>query len=286
MFGILSSPLDDLGLGGLYSTDGSGNPSGWLWNRIVNNTISEATLEFELEQTDDYKRRFPAVEYLKAEARAGRFTGTPTAKTVVEYERNAKNILQSAQLPPEFYDNNTEDLQSLMMRGISPVELEQRVGQGWARVQSADPAIRQAFSDFYGVGNGDSALAAFFLDPTNMVQNLDRMSKSAYTAGKGIQAGVGLDRTTAERISAMTTSDTQIDQGIGQLSEYGTLFDEGVAEAEDLSLEGAGVDAAFGNDAKARSALERRLIGRQANRGLGGGGAVQTQRGLIGTGNA
>jgi hypothetical protein len=286
LFSLLSSMLGELRLGGLYSVDASGAPSGWLWDRIINNSISEATLEFEIEQTDEYKRRFPAVEFLKSEARAGRFTGPPTAATVIEYEREAKRILQGAQLPPEFYDNDTEDLQGLMMKGISTVELEQRVGQSWARVQSTNPAIRQAFSDFYGVGNGDSALAAFFLDPNNMTQNLDRMSRSAYTAGIGRQAGVGLDKATAERITTMTTNDAQIDQGIGQLSEYSTLFDEGITETQDLSVEGAGVDAAFGNNAEARSALERRLISRQANRGLGGGGAVQTQRGLIGTGNA
>ena len=278
--------LKELKLDSLYTVDGSGTPGGWLWDKIVNNEISDATLEFEVEQTDAFKQRFPAMAYLQAESAAGRSSVAPSARAILQYEQQVKGILQGAQLPPEFYDNDQEDLQGLMMKGISPVELEQRVGQGWARVQGADPAIRQAFSDFYGVGNGDSALAAFFLDPANMVQNLERMSKSAYTAGKGMQAGLGLSQTASERIAAMTTSDAQIDQGIGQLSDYSGLFSEDVTETQDLTAETTGVDAAFGNDAQARAALERRLIGRQANRGLGGGGAVQTQRGLIGTGNA
>jgi hypothetical protein len=286
LFSQLASVLQELEMDGLYSVDGSGAPSGWLWDKIVNNEISDATLEFEVEQTDTFKQRFPALAYLRTESAAGRSTVAPTARAILEYERDVKGILQGAQLPPEFYDNNQQDLQGLMMKGISPIELEQRVGQGWARVQGADPAIRQAFSDFYGVGNGDSALAAFFLDPTNMVQNLERMSRAAYTAGRGARAGIGLSQAAAERVATMTTSDAQIEQGLGELGQYSSLFTEDVTETQDLAVETTGVDAAFGNDAQARAALERRLIGRQANRGLGSGGAVQTQRGLIGTGNA
>ena len=275
----------EAGLGELFSFT-NGTPSGWLWDKIVNNEISDATFEFQVEQTEAFKRRYPAVAWLRAQNVSGASSLPATMAAVREYENQARGLMQAAGLPPEFYDNNVDDLQGLMMKNISLVELEQRVGEGWSRVQATDPAIRQAFSEFYGVGQGDAALAAFFLDPTQMVQKLDRMSRTAYTAGLGRNAGINLSKVAAERITALERTDAEMRQGISELSGYNTLFDEGVTETQDLTVEQQGVDAAFFDNTQARQQLERRLIERNANRGGASGGAIQTQRGIIGTASA
>ena len=202
LFEQLAQMAQEAGLGELFSFT-NGTPSGWLWDKIVNNEISDATFEFQVEQTDAFKRRYPAVAWLRAQNVSGASSLPATMAAVREYENQARGLMQAAGLPPEFYDNNVDDLQGLMMKNISLVELEQRVGEGWSRVQATDPAIRQAFSEFYGVGQGDAALAAFFLDPTQMVQKLDRMSRTAYTAGLGRNAGINLSKVAAERITAL-----------------------------------------------------------------------------------
>jgi hypothetical protein len=285
LFEQLAQMAQEAGLGELFSFT-NGQPSGWLWDKIVNNEISDSTFEFQVEQTDAFKRRYPAVAWLRSQNVGGRSSLPATMATVREYENRARDLMRSAGLPPEFYDNNVDDLQGLLMKDISLVELEQRVGEGWARVQSTDPAIRQAFSEFYGVGQGDAALAAFFLDPTQMVNKLDRMSRTAFTAGMGRNAGVDLGKVAAERITALDRSDAEMRQGIGELAGYNTLFTEGVTETQDLSVEKEGVDAAFFDNTQARQQLERRLIERNANRGGATGGALQTNRGIIGTSSA
>ena len=170
--------------------------------------------------------------------------------------------------------------------GLSPVEIEQRLGQSWERVRNTDPAVRAAFSSFYGTLAGDAALAATFLDPTRTVSALEKQSRAAYTSGMGQRLGIDLDQEVSERIAGLPRTEAGIYENLTQLNQLqgSGIFDEGITETSDLSTQNTGVAAVFDGDGKAAQALERRTIERNAARASVPGGAIRTQRGATGLG--
>ena len=61
IFNNLVGIITAAGLDGLYTVDASGNPGGWLWDRITDGIDSEALLMLEFEQTPQFQQRYPAI---------------------------------------------------------------------------------------------------------------------------------------------------------------------------------------------------------------------------------
>lgn len=278
----LASFLTSYGLGGLFTTDASGLPGGWLWDQIVSGTDSEAGLQLALEQTSVYQQRYGVITRMRAEAASGKPVVVPTISQVREYETNAAAMMRQAGFPPWFYDSY-EDVQGLLEANISLSELEQRVGQSWDLVHNTDPAIQQAFQDFYGVA-GDAALASFYLDPDKTISQLERASRAAYAGGMGKTLGLNLDKTLSERIASLPTSPEGITQDLTQVAELQGrgVFTEGVTEVTDLTAENQGLGAAVFGDGAAAAQIERRIARRRANESSATGGAALTQVGQVG----
>ena len=158
---------------------------------------------------------------------------------------------------------------------------EQRVGQGWSTVRDADPAVRKAFSDFYGIDQGDAALAAFVLDPSKSLATIDKASRSAYTAGYGRTMGIDVNKDYAERIAGLGQSVTATQQDLAQVAKMQNLYAGGITETPDINAN-TGIEATMFGNAEAGAKLERRLLERQAGDRGGAGGAVITQQGAAG----
>jgi hypothetical protein len=162
-----------------------------------------------------------------------------------------------------------------------------RLDQTWSRVHDSDPAIRQAFDEFYGVGQGDAALAAFYLDPDMTIANLDKAGRAAFAAGTGRNLGINMDKTMAERIAVFNPdgTDAGIVQDLTTVNRLKGAFTEGFTETSDLTTD-TGLEATVFGDAAASSAIERRLLERKANEQSSFGGSLLTSEGLTGVRSA
>lgn len=284
IYNQLTSYLQYLGLGDLFTQTAGGDPSGWLWDQITKGIDTPEQLIVALEGTQAFQTRYQVIFDLRKRAAAGEPVQVPTIGQVREYEDTMAAMMRQAGMPTWFYDSY-KDMQGLIRKGISPQELEGRIAAGWTMVRDIDPAIRQAFSDFYGVGRGDSALAAFILDPTKTLSMLEKSSRAAYTAGYGSTMGVTVDKELAERIASLPKTEAGIQQDLAEASRMQGLTTEGLTETEDLT-DKTSLEAVSLGSGKARSALERRQLERSAQDRSSTGGAAMTQQGLVGARSA
>lgn len=282
MYSTMASYLQSLGLGALAGVDGSGAPSGWLWNQLQSGVDTAAELQQAIEQTDVWRNEYGVIVEQRARAGRGEPTYVMTVEEVVAYRNNAKQVMKAAGLPASFYDQ-ASDFDGPILNGLSVAEISDRVGEVFQRTKNVDPAIRAAFEDFYGVGQGDAALAAFFLDPQKTMSQLDKQSRSAYAAGMGAKYGIGISKQTAEELTTFAPSDAAINNGLQQVAGMAGALEDGLFDSGDLSTE-TGVDSVFKNDALATRQINRRLTERRAVNSNSVGGAALTNQGLAGVG--
>ena len=192
-------------------------------------------------------------------------------------------MLRQVGAPSTMYQSQAY-LQGLMGRGLSPVEVESRLGQAWTAVAETPIEVRQAFSDFFGVGGDTEALLGIYLDPETTLADLDRMSRTAYTAGMGKVTGLTVDRALAERIQALPMTQAGIVDSLQRtatVAQSGLLTETFGEGAQDLTQQDA-VDSTIFGDGAAAGRLERRTIERQANARSSTGGAALSDQGLTG----
>ncbi len=285
-YATMASFLQSMGLGALAGTDANGQPSGWLWNALQSGVDTPDELDQAIQQTSIWKDRFAVIVQQRADAAAGKPVQVMTPAEVVAYENSAKQLMRNAGLPATFYDQPS-DFNALMIQGISPAELNDRLGESFTRARNVSPEIRQAFESFYGVGQGDSALAAFFLDPTRTIDSLDRASRAAYAAGLGKAYGINdISKSEAEKLTTFAVTDSAVNQGLGQVAaEKPITTDNSLFDASHLGDETA-IKSVFENDAAATSAINRRITERRSANTNSVGGAALTQQGLLGAGSA
>lgn len=280
-FDDVASLLAKIGLGGLFSVDsGTGAAGGWLWDQLADD-IGVDALWLRVTQTDPYKAQFGIIDKLRA-AKAGNPTITvPTEADVLSYRDRVGAAMKAAGLPSWFYDENS-DFDNLMLNDLSPVEVEDRLGSAWTRVVSTNPAIKAKFSEFYGVADGDAALAAFYLDPEHTTNKLERASRAAYTSGMGSTLGLNIGKDIAERVADLPLSEAGINAGLGDVSGMAPLYNETISETTDLTSN-TGLEASVFGSGEAKAALDRRRIERQSVNANSGGAAV-SNRGVVGVG--
>lgn len=285
LFQQIGAYLTEMGLGDLLTTSG-GKPAGWLWDQITNGLDNQAALMVALEDTPQFNQRYGIIKEMRQQALTGKAVHVPTVAEVREYETTVASMMRQAGLPDYMHDSY-QDAHNLMRNGLSAAEVEQRLGQAWERVRSTDPAVRDAYSSFYGA-EGDAALAATFLDPTKTLSQIERQSRAAYTAGYGQRMGIPIDQQAAERIADLPKTEAGIFQDLTQINQLkgSGIFDETMGEAADADLEAntTGLDAVIFGDGAANQAMQRRTEERKAVDRSASGGALRTQRGATGLG--
>lgn len=279
-FAALSSYLTSIGLGSLFTMQ-DGQPGGWLWQQVVQGITTEDELLINLQQTTEFQERFPVIAFQQQENAAGRPTLVMRPDQILAYEEAVVDAMRRAGMPTWFYDNRVEDVQGLMMRGLSPDAIIERVNTAYEYVAAAPVEVRQKFDEFYGAGQSDAALAAYILDPARTLASLERAQRSATVAGLGQRLGVGVSQQRAERIADMGVTESSIQQGLTQVAELGGLYQESVGEVTDITQE-TGLESVFEGSAAASTALERRRLQRQSVEQSGQGGATLTREGVLG----
>lgn len=282
-FRTLSAYLEDLGLGQLFTTDAEGNPSGWLWDKIKSGVDTAEELRAAVEQTDVWRNQYSVIVAQREQRAQGKAVQVMTPEEVQAYRGTAAALMRQYGLPSWFYDQ-ASDFNDLILAGVSPRELEDRIGNAYNVVANMDPKIKQSFSNFYGV-QGDAAIASYFLDPDKTQAQLDRVARASYAGGIAKAYGFDLSKDRAEYFSLADRQPAGIAQDMADIGALGTQLNEGFTETQDLTANDA-FDAIVMGDAEARRKLEARVIQRRTVDQTSQGGALMTQRGLTGVGTA
>jgi hypothetical protein len=248
----------------------------WAIDMIVRG-FSEPEILQSMRRTPQFQARFPAI----AEREAAGLSAISPAD-YVNYERAASQLGAYYGIP--FNLANREAIRQLLVNDVSANELESRIREGFGRVQSLPPEVRQWFGEIYGPSS-DRALASFFIDPDLAAPELLRMAQAAEAGGRAARLGIGIDRATAEGLARSDISSAQLQSGFEELANTRALYDETISETDNLDVNREGVAATFGTNANARRAVQRRADRRAAE--FAGIGDVATDRGgVIGLGVA
>lgn len=281
----LKSFMDSMGLGALFTVDSNGNPGGWLWQQLKSGVETGPELQAAMEQTDVWKDRFAVIVEQRKRQAAGKPVQVMSTKEVIDYEETAAILMRQYGMPSWFYDQQS-DFNDLILNGIAPNELGDRIRGAYNTVANVSPEIKQTFREFYGPGMSDAAIAAYFLDPEKTQQRLDQVALSSYAGGIAKEFNLELKRSNAELFSDLGYTDRGVSDALGQINAMTPVFTEGFTETQDLTANNEGFDATVRGDGNAQAALERRILRRRANGQSSAGGGLLTQEGLTGAGTA
>lgn len=178
---------------------------------FLKNGYSSDTIALLLQQTDEYKARFPANTARLA-------AGLPVLNPAqyISTEQAYRQVLQSAGLPPGFYDSNS-DFTNWISGDVSPTEIQQRVQVASDLVTNADPATLSAFQQMYGADAGH--LVAYALDRTVAEPLLEKQYRAAQIAGAAANNALGIGQTQAETLAGAGITQQQATQGFGQIGQ-------------------------------------------------------------------
>lgn len=298
VFNTLSQTLDSLGMGELFKmpgpdgtnmAPGGGNaaPSGWLWDQIIAGTVNDqASLNMALEKTPVWQRLFGDV--INGQRAAAKKDPTTvhimTPAELAAYRQVNNQLARQFNLPTNFYDD-VHDWDALAIGQVDPTEVRDRIVNGWNDVANADPNVQAAFNAYHGI-NSAQEMAAFFLDPSHSLANLELSAQEAVIGGTGARYGFGLERPLAERIARNGVTQIAAQQQFGALQQAAGFFRQNVGEAGgDLTNEAIanqfGVSPTPGTDV---TDLERRRTERIGTTTAATGGPTETRRGIAGVG--
>jgi len=266
-FSRLRALLNRVGLSEL-----EGAVQGIITGGTVDLSDSDAIL-FALRDQPAYQKRFAANA-----ARAKKGLPELDPSTYVSLEESYRQLMRSNGLPLGFFDE-ASDFQTFIEGDVSPMELQDRIEQGYAKVRDADPEVKRQMQQLYGVD--DTALTAYFLDPQKAAPLLTRQARAAQIAARGKeQAGLQLTAETAESLAARGITPEEAQQ---RFAERGAL--EGLYQpiyGEERLTEEQMLGATFGYDVKAQQELMKRQRQRLAEF-QGGGQFARTTGATSGT---
>ena len=209
-----------------------------------------------------------------------------SAEEYLDLERGYAEEMRRAGLPPGFYDD-PEDFRQFIAADRSIAEVRDDIVAQFQRINEAPQEVRSYFADIYGV-DGDSALAAFFLDPDRGAQLLDEVATVGEIGGTARRFGFDLTSERAMRLASLGVDIDSASRGFSELAKLTPLFEETIGEGimgEDLEAENEGLDYAFGVDGRGFRAIENRRRRRIA--AFSGGSSVAAdESGMFGLGTA
>jgi hypothetical protein len=263
-FATLKSYLKDFGLESLEGT---------LTELMARGIDEEASVLFELRNTDVFKTRFKANEVRRA---AGLPSLSPRA--YLDQENTYREVLRRGGMLEYF--NRQDIFESLIGGDVSPQELFDRMTNAYQVVREANPAVKAQMRTLYKVEDKD--LAAFFLDPKSGVDVLKRKAQAAKIAATGLErSGIQLGPESAEDIASRGFTDTQASEAFGSIGQQAELY-KPIQRGEEEIGEEQRIGAAFGYNTDAFNLVERRRA-KRLGEFKGGGQFARTTGATSGT---
>lgn len=212
----------------------------------------------------------------------------------IQQEQDYLARLQARGMPIGFYDSQAE-LAKFIGSDVGVTELDARISQGYQAAQRAPQSVKDQLASLYNITEKD--LAAYYLDPTKATDIVMSKSKNAELFGRQInaaqiaaqgqiQAGIQLERGTAEDLAAQGITGETAQTGFTQIQEQQQLFATTTAEAasgQQAISQAEQISGTFGTNAAARQAIASRKRKRTAEFQQGGS-LLASQAGNIGLG--
>lgn len=268
----------------LLSQFGLSSLADWAWKTYTEAGGGDLGLQLvqsELPERQEYKQRFPAIL-----ARQQKGLAAISPADYLNYETTVRQAFVSHGLPLPTTGHDFNDIiAGLLEHDVSASEVvNDRIGKAFNRVANAPVEVRDAARRVWGI-DGEANLAALFLDPERTSRELERLSQSMSIAGNASRFGLDVGADRAGRLADLGAAD-QLNK-LGDVAQLAPLFAENADENVDLTAEGEGLSAAFGEDAQSAEEINRRLAERKAAFS-GGGRPSSSQRstapGLTGLG--
>jgi len=175
---------------------------------LVQAGYSADTVAIQLQQTEEYQRRFVAN---KARLAAGLPVLSPAE--YISTERAYRQVMVDSGLPTGFYDSQS-DFQSFLERDISPTEIQARVTVVQDALNNADNATMNYFKQFYSTGD----IVAYALDPDRTSAVLEKRYRASQVAGAASGQGLRIDQATAESLASQGVTQETARSGFGFVS--------------------------------------------------------------------
>ena len=190
----------------------------------------------------------------------------------LSYKTNLKNL----GMPKGFYDTK-EAFANFIANDISPVELAQRIQQGYNAVTQASPEVLNQLKRMVpDLTDGD--LAAYFLDPQKAAPMLVEQAKSAQIAAEATkQAGISITGLQGEQLAQAGINAEQARKGFATLGQAQELFNPLAGEQGQGMTQQEQIGAVFATDSAAAQRLRKKQAERTAAFQGGGSFAGQGQ---------
>ena len=176
---------------------------------LVINGSTESTIAFELQETEEYKKRFKAnTERLK------KGLAVLDAGTYIGMEDSYRQALRAYGLKQ--FDTD-EYVSQFIANDISANELSNRIVTAVQRVQNADPAITSQLRQFYNIGQND--LVAYVLDPEQQFQKIERQVQAAEIGVAAARQGIQTGSAVAEQLAAQGVTQAEAQKGYATIAD-------------------------------------------------------------------
>jgi hypothetical protein len=192
----------------------------------------------------------------------------------ISQEQAYLTVNRNLGLPRGFYDAQN-DWANFIANDVSPVEYSNRIQQAYNVVKNSDPEVLNQLKMFIPELQ-DADLAAYILDPSRSVQEIERKARGATIAAAGkTSGGMQLTAQQAESLALQGVSTQAAQQGFAQIGQTAGLFRP--LQGEETITQQDILAGTFTNEQAAQQRIARRRRRRQAEFEAGGG--------LAGTGN-
>lgn len=253
---ILKGTFDRYNLSSLYAKI----------EEYVKQGFSNNAIEVMLRDTPEYKERFPAMEVMAKKGRA------ISEASYIDYERTAAQLETQYGLPKGMLSENVE---KLLVGDVSATEMAERVQLASANSLMAPAELKQALSDYYGIGQG--GLTAYFLDPGVAQPLLQKQAAAARIGSEALRQGIGLDVYGAENLQELGISQEAARQGFQQIAGLQEL----TSGAGDVTSNAEMTAGLLAGDQAAVAGLNR-AAGARVARFQQGGQYLASQQGVTG----
>ncbi|HET7415521.1 MAG TPA: hypothetical protein VFI97_07480 [Arthrobacter sp.] len=208
------SAIDDLT--NLFDTYGLGSlaPKIAQW---IQQGMSQSAILAALRETPEYKQRFPGMDALRKQG----YNAISEAQ-YLQLEDSYHKAMQSAGLPPGFYDN-PQDFVKFMSNGVDPAEVAQRAQDAADLANQVDPTQRQLLQSMYGIGTGD--LAAYFLDPKRAMPLLQKQVDTLKVASAAKHAGIDTNYNSPDQFQSLVDNGVSAGQAAAGFAQIASEID-------------------------------------------------------------
>lgn len=201
---------------------------------------SQDTITLLLQQTPQYQQRFAGNAIRQKNGLAVLSPADYLATEASYYQ-----IVQSAGLPANFYDN-TADWVNWIGNDVSPTEVQSRVQMAQTATEQAPPDLVQALGQ---MGVPQSSLVAYFLDDSKALPILQTQFNAAQIGAAALRNNLVMDPGRATMMANMgvsvdqaNTAYQQIGATLPTLEELGRVYNQNYTQqtAENAQLLGSG----------------------------------------------